>query len=63
MATCPTALLPVAAALRWAAAEFSGVYLFGVIGSGAIWITAFALYLVALWPIFFGPRADTGAEA
>ena len=55
-------LLPVAVALRWAASEWGGVYLFGIIASALIWIVVFALYLLALWPVFFGPRAAAGGE-
>ncbi|MBA4491853.1 NnrS family protein [Paracoccus sp. S1E-3] len=57
------ALLPLAVALRWAASAWDGMWLFGVISSGAIWIAVFVFYVLALWPIFFGPRVDGGHEA
>lgn len=57
------ALIPLAVALRWAGSTFPGsFYMPGVIGSGLAWCLAFTLYLTALWPIFFGPRAN-GSEA
>jgi uncharacterized protein involved in response to NO len=57
------ALIPLAVVLRWAGSTFAdGFYMPGVLGSGLAWCLAFALYLTALWPIFFGPRAN-GSEA
>ncbi|MDO5620856.1 MAG: NnrS family protein [Paracoccus sp. (in: a-proteobacteria)] len=54
-------LMPLAVVLRWCAAEWPGMmYYTGTIASGLIWIAAFALYLVALWPIWFAPRAGQG---
>ncbi len=51
------ALLPAAVALRWAASEWPGaLYYIGSIGAGLLWIVAFTLYLVALWPIWTTPR-------
>lgn len=57
------ALIPLAVLLRWTGSAFpASFYLPGVIGSGLVWCAAFALYLAALWPIFFAPRGDgTGA--
>lgn len=57
------ALLPLAVALRWAASAWDGMWLFGVVASGGIWIAVFVAYVLALWPIFFGPRADKGQAA
>lgn len=57
------ALIPLAVVLRWAGSAFPGsFYMPGVIGSGLVWCLAFVLYLSALWPVFFGPRAN-GSEA
>jgi uncharacterized protein involved in response to NO len=57
------ALIPVAVVLRWAGSTFPGsFYLPGVLGSGLAWCLAFTLYVVALWPIFVGPRSN-GKEA
>lgn len=51
------AMMPLAAALRWAAAEWPGaLYHIGNLGAGALWIAAFTLYLLALWPIWTRPR-------
>ena len=56
------ALLPVAALLRWAAAEWPGaLYHLGTLGAGVLWIAAFTLYLLALWPVWTRPRAARGA--
>ncbi len=53
------ALLPLAALLRWVGSEVSGAAYFpAVLGAGALWIIAFALYTGALLPAFLGPRAD-----
>ena len=58
------ALMPLAALLRWAGSTWIvDFYYPGVLASGAIWCLAFGLYLAALWPVFFGPRADQGQEA
>ncbi|WBU54543.1 NnrS family protein [Paracoccus sp. SCSIO 75233] len=58
------ALLPVSALLRWAASAWPAqFYETGIILSGLLWIAAFALYLAALWPIFFAPRADGKPDA
>lgn len=56
------ALLPVAVALRWAASTWPGaLYHVGTIGAGLLWVTAFALYLAALWPVWTTPRAAAPA--
>ncbi|MDO5606136.1 MAG: NnrS family protein [Paracoccus sp. (in: a-proteobacteria)] len=52
------ALLPVAVALRWAAQLWPDWHAALAAMSGVVWIVAFAMYLVALWPVFWGPRAD-----
>ena len=58
------ALIPLAVALRWAAAGWPGpMYGIGTLGAGLIWIAAFALYLVALWPIWTTPRPVREAAA
>ena len=50
-------LMPLAAFLRWIGSAASGDYYYpAVIGSGALWSLAFALYLVALWSVLTGPR-------
>lgn len=55
-------LLPLAAALRWAASEDMGAWYFpGVLAAGLLWTLAFALFVAALWPAFWGPRAEAAA--
>ncbi|AUM73299.1 NnrS family protein [Paracoccus jeotgali] len=56
-------LVPVAVLLRWLAASFPGFYDLGVLASAVLWIVAFGLYVMALSPVFFSPRADGKAEA
>ena len=50
------ALVPAAAALRWMAPALSDLYLPALLGAGTLWVAAFALYLLALWPVFWTPR-------
>jgi len=53
------ALLPLAAVLRFIASELQGeAYFPATLGAGAAWIFAFTLFSAALWPAFWGPRAD-----
>ncbi|KUF10940.1 NnrS family protein [Pseudoponticoccus marisrubri] len=54
------ALVPLSALARFAGAAWPEMYFPGVLLAGALWIAVFALYTVALWPVFWGPRA-TGA--
>jgi len=59
IAPLPVALaygcLPVAAFLRWLAAEFGGaLHDPATLAAGLLWIAAFALFTVALWPVFWG---------
>lgn len=51
-------LLPVAALLRGAGSAWPDLYYPAVLGAGALWILAFTLYLAALWPVLWGPRAE-----
>lgn len=55
-------LLPLAALVRWAAATYAGIALPATLAAGALWSLAFLMYLVALWPVFWGPRLRTPAE-
>lgn len=58
------ALMPLAVLLRWAASRWPGsMYELGTLGAGLIWTLAFALYLVALWPVWTRPRKTRGAAA
>ncbi|WP_415184600.1 NnrS family protein [Phaeovulum sp.] len=49
-------LVALAAGLRWAGSVWPGVYYPMVLGAGAAWIVAFALFLTVLGPILLGPR-------
>lgn len=49
-------LVPLAALARVLAASLPALYLPGLLLAGGLWILAFALYVVALWPAFWGPR-------
>lgn len=55
-------LLPLAALLRWAAAAFAAVALPATLAAGVVWSAVFLLYLVALWPAFWGPRLARSPE-
>ncbi|WP_241865460.1 NnrS family protein [Paracoccus salsus] len=51
-------LVALAAGLRWLASSLSGdLYFPLMLMTGALWIAAFTLYVVCLWPAFTGPRA------
>ena len=56
-------LVAAAALLRWAAAAFPALYTQAVLAAGLLWVAAFALFTVALWPAFWGPRPDGRGEA
>ncbi|MGH1415166.1 MAG: NnrS family protein [Pelagimonas sp.] len=49
-------LIPLAALLRTAASLWPTIYMTGILLSGALWVLAFTLYTVALWPVFWGER-------
>ncbi|WP_170562304.1 NnrS family protein [Ruegeria atlantica] len=50
-------LMAAAALSRWIGAELDSGYLVAMLLSDGLWVTAFALYLVAMWPALTGPRA------
>ncbi|WP_282152368.1 NnrS family protein [Ruegeria atlantica] len=50
-------LMAAAALSRWIGAELDTGYLVAMLLSDGLWVTAFALYLVAMWPALTGPRA------
>jgi len=59
-------LIAVAALMRWGAGALGGEGYFALVMiSGGLWTLAFALYVLALWPAFAGPRqaSDTGKPA
>jgi uncharacterized protein involved in response to NO len=49
--------MAAAALSRWIGAEMDTGYLVAMLLSDGLWVTAFALYLVAMWPALTGPRA------
>ena len=55
------ALVPLAALSRLAASELPALYSPAVLTAGALWLLAFALFVVALWPAFWGPRQGRSA--
>jgi uncharacterized protein involved in response to NO len=53
------ALLPLTAAIRWMAPNLSGNWYFlGVFAAGLLWMLAYVLYAIALWPALWGPRQE-----
>lgn len=53
------ALLPVAAGVRWVASTFQEVAYPATLAAGLLWVVAFGLYLLALWPVLWGPRLQS----
>ena len=50
-------VIALAALLRWIGPELSdGLYMPAILGTGALWVLAFALYLIAMWPALTQPR-------
>lgn len=54
-------LIPLAALARFAGGELTGLYLPAVLVAGALWCLAYALFVIALWPVFWGPRQNRAA--
>lgn len=54
-------LMALAALSRWVGAELNAGYMVAMLLSDGLWITSFALYLVAMWPALTKPRADRAA--
>ncbi|CUH47622.1 NnrS family protein [Ruegeria atlantica] len=50
-------LMAAAALSRWIGAELEAGYLVAMLLSDGLWVTAFALYLISMWPALTGPRA------
>jgi uncharacterized protein involved in response to NO len=50
------ALIPLAALARFAGSEFPVLYTSAVLTAGVLWCFAFALFVIAMWPVFWGPR-------
>lgn len=55
------ALVPMAALARLAGSVFPAHYMPVVLTSGLLWLLAFALYTLSLWPAFWGPRLPRAA--
>ena len=54
-------LVTLATLLRCAASALPGSFhTAGTLGAGALWILAFVLYLLALWPVWTSPRPVKG---
>ena len=49
-------LVPLAALARFTGSAFPALYTPAVLTAGALWLLAFALFIVALWPALWGPR-------
>ncbi len=49
-------LIPLAAIARFVASGWPDYYYLGVLFAGALWIAAFALFVIELWPVFTGER-------
>lgn len=50
------ALVPLAALARFTGSAIPALYTPSILIAGALWLLAFALYVIALWPVFWGPR-------
>ena len=51
------ALIPLAALVRFAGAELPAAHTAAILVAGALWLLAFGLFTVSMWPVFWGPRA------
>ncbi len=49
-------LMAAAAISRWIAADMESGYLVAMLLSDGLWVSAFVLYLIAMWPALTGPR-------
>lgn len=55
-------VIALAAVLRWLGSVLGDtLFLPTMVGTGGLWILAFALYLVAMWPALAGPRLNSAA--
>ncbi|WP_170423904.1 NnrS family protein [Ruegeria arenilitoris] len=50
-------LMAAAALSRWIGAELNAGYLVAMLLSDGLWVVAFALYLISMWPALTGPKA------
>ncbi|WP_420583469.1 NnrS family protein [Ruegeria sp.] len=49
-------LMAAAALSRWIGAELNAGYLVAMLLSDGLWVAAFALYLISMWPALTGPK-------
>ncbi len=49
--------MAAAALSRWIGAELNAGYLVAMLLSDGLWVAAFALYLISMWPTLTGPKA------
>ncbi|MEZ5797844.1 MAG: NnrS family protein [Paracoccaceae bacterium] len=56
------ALVPLAALARLLGADVPALSLPGILTAGAFWLLAYALFVIALWPAFWGPRQGRTAK-
>lgn len=54
-------LVPLAALSRFVGSAFPALYTPTVLAAGALWLLAFVLFTLALWPAFWGPRMPRAA--
>lgn len=54
-------LMPLAASARFAGSAIPALYYPGVFIAAGLWLLAFSLFTVALWPVFLGPRQRRAA--
>jgi len=54
-------LMAVAALSRWIGTDLNAGYMVAMLLSDGLWVSAFALYLIAMWPALTGPRANRPA--
>ncbi|MBO9411686.1 MULTISPECIES: NnrS family protein [unclassified Ruegeria] len=54
-------LMAVAALTRWVGTDLNAGYVVAMLLSDGLWVAAFALYLLAMWPALTGPRAPRSA--
>jgi len=55
-------LVPLAALARVIGATVPALYTPGILIAAALWIAAFGLFTIALWPMFLGPRQSRSVK-
>ncbi|WP_271948613.1 NnrS family protein [Ruegeria faecimaris] len=54
-------LMAVAALSRWIGADLNAGYMVAMLLSDGLWVSAFALFLIAMWPALTGPKVQRSA--